>query len=270
MTQNGTLNLPLPVQYFCDGTPPGVPCREENFERRELQFVLPVAQTALVLVDLWNVHHIDSWVERETTVMREVILPVIAGARPTGLTIVQAPSPEVIRNQERLQKRVHGGWTDPDQNRPAADWPPPGFRSRVREYEPYRHPSYQPPDVRRFWDTLDTQLDISPLVELQESDFVVATGEQLHALLREREILHIFYAGFATNWCIMGRDYGVAAMHGRGYNVILLRDATEGVEFPDTLEEGWATELAVREVEQKYGFTATSRDFLAACDAASA
>ena len=54
-------------------------------------------------------------------------------------------------------------------------------------------------------------------------------------------------------------------MYGRGYNVILLRDATEGVEFPDTLEQGWATELAVREVEQKYGYTATSADLIAAC-----
>ena len=94
---------------------------------------------------------------------------------------------------------------------------------------------------------------------------IVATGEQLQALFREKRILHILYAGFSTNWCILGRDYGLAAMMARGYNVILLRDATEGIEFPDTLEAGWATELAVHEVEQKYGFTAATADFIEAC-----
>ena len=54
-------------------------------------------------------------------------------------------------------------------------------------------------------------------------------------------------------------------MKNRGYNPILLRDATTGVEFPDTLDTLQATELAVREVEQQHGFTATNRDFLAAC-----
>ena len=51
-------------------------------------------------------------------------------------------------------------------------------------------------------------------------------------------------------------------MKDRGYNPILLRDATTGVEFPDTLDALQATELAVREVEQQHGFTATNRDFL--------
>lgn len=257
--------LKLTVQYFCDSTPPGVPCREENFERRELEFCLPVAQTALVLVDLWNVHHIDSWVERERAVLKEAVIPVIGAARQAGLTIVQAPSPEVLRNQERLRRRVYGGWTDPDKDKPATDWPPADFQARRGKYDTFRNPRLHPPGIRRFWDKLDKELDLNPLVKMEDTDYVVATGDQLHGLCREREILHLVYAGFATNWCVLGRDYAVAAMHGRGYNIILLRDATEGVEFPDTLEAGWATELAIRDVEQKFGFTALSRDFLAAC-----
>ena len=58
--------LQLHVQYFQDSTPLDVPCREENFAIRALDFSLPVEQTALVLIDLWNVHHIASWVERNS------------------------------------------------------------------------------------------------------------------------------------------------------------------------------------------------------------
>ncbi len=56
-------------------------------------------------------------------------------------------------------------------------------------------------------------------------------------------------------------------MRGRGYNTIILREATEGVEFPDTLEKRWATQLAIREVEQRHGFSASNADFHVACDA---
>ena len=44
---------------------------------RELDFALPIGQTALVLIDLWNVHHIDSWIERAEAVTKEVIAPLI-------------------------------------------------------------------------------------------------------------------------------------------------------------------------------------------------
>ena len=84
---------------------------------------------------------------------------------------------------------------------------------------------------------------------------------------RTRRILHLLYIGFAINWCVLGKDYGIRAMKDRGYNPILLRDATTGVEFPDTLDTLQATELAVREVEQQHGFTASNRDFLTACRA---
>ena len=102
---------------------------------------------------------------------------------------------------------------------------------------------------------------------MEAGDFVVGTGQQLHDLCQERGILHLLFAGFATNWCILGRDYGIRAMRGRGYNTILVRDATEGVEFPDTLTARWATELAVREVEQVHGFSTSMADFYAACTA---
>ena len=56
-------------------------------------------------------------------------------------------------------------------------------------------------------------------------------------------------------------------MSRRGYNVILLRDATTGVEYPDTLESLSVTEVAIGEVENQVGFSASNGDFLAACAA---
>ena len=244
----------LRVRYFQDSPPEGQPYREEFFVRRETTMSLPVGQTALVLVDVWNNHFIESWLERASQVTRDAVVPVLEAARTAGLTIVHAPSPEVAAQFDQLARQR------PPPREPEPDWPPADFRNRQGAYAAYRGPRDQPPGIPRI-----EPLGMSPAIEVEEDDFVVATGQQLHDLCRERRILHLVFAGFATNWCVLGRDYGMRAMRRRGYNLILLRDATMGVEFPDTLGELTATELAVREAEQQIGFSASNEDFLAVC-----
>ena len=257
--------LKLDVQYFQDSTPEDIPCREENFVRREIPFVLPIKQTALVLVDLWNLHHIEGWIDRANSITKRIILPVTENARSAGITVVHAPSPEVVQNQNYAH--YHGHSVPPQ--KVDAKWPPEKFKSRKGEYAVFENPREQPPGLDFRWRELKSQLGMSHLMKVHETDFVVATGQQLHDLCEEKELLHLIYAGFATNWCILHRDYGIIQMSNRGYNCILIRDATEGIEFPDTLDKKWATEIAIREVEQRYGFTMLSKDFTEACSAVS-
>jgi len=53
--------IDLQIRCYNDSTEPPVPCREEFFLPRNLTFPIPLEPTALVLVDLWNMHHIQSW-----------------------------------------------------------------------------------------------------------------------------------------------------------------------------------------------------------------
>ena len=247
----------MKVRYYQDSTLVGVPCREENFERREIDMDLPVGQTALVLVDLWQHHFIDSWIERAGQVLRDHVLPGIEAGRSASLTIIHGPCPEVAEQYEQLKHHE----PDPSRGNPPA-WPPPEFRNRTGEYHAYRGPREQEPGIR----DIREERRMSDLVEVRDDDIVIATGEQLHKYLESQKILHLIYAGFATNWCIINRDYGIRAMRTRGYNTILLRDATPGVEFPDTLDNLFATELSIREVEQKFGFSASNVDFFRYCE----
>ena len=251
-------DLILPVRYYQDSTPQGIPCREENFERREIEMDLPLGLAALVLIDLWHDHFIRSWIERASQVLRERVLPVIDAARRAGIPIIHAPCPEVAAQYAQLEHH------EPAPKRNAnSEWPPAEFKRREGEYHAYRGPREQEPGIR----DIREERRMSDLVEVRDDDIVIATGEQMHAYLKSHGILHLIFAGFATNWCILNRDYGVKAMHERGYNTILLRDATTGVEFPDTLDGLWATELAIREVEQKYGFSTSNDDFFTYCKA---
>ena len=252
--------LNLRVRYFQDSTPADVPCRETAFIRREFEMPLPVAETALVLVDLWNVHFIESWIERAKQVTVDCVVPVIDTARKAGLMIVHAPSPPVAAQYPQLQRHK-----SPEPSAPST-WPPANFRSREGDYAVYRGPRSQPPGIGIHWDKLASQLSMSPAIGVQEDEYVIATEQQLHELLEEKRIMHLFFAGFATNWCVLGRDYGIRSMARYGYNIVLLRDATTGVEFPDTYDNLFTTEIAIREVEQQYGFSASNADFFKAVD----
>jgi nicotinamidase-related amidase len=228
-------------------------------------FPLPLEQTALVLVDFWDYHHIDSWLERAAKCVKRGCLPVLRAARKVGMTVIHAPSPEVAERHyaEKLKR-----YSPPPKYRlesaPPPDWPPPEFRRRQGDDAIFRDPRSQPPGIATHWHPA-TPLNITSLVDVRDDEFVIANAHQMHELLAERRVLHLVYIGFATNWCIINRDYGVRDMTCRGYNVILVRDATEGVEFPDTLRKRWATELAIREVEGRYGFTTSKKDFREAC-----
>ncbi len=251
--------LDLTVQYFQDSPAEDLPWREENFIRRCVDMRLPVEQTALVLVDTWDNHFIESWLERAEKVTREAVVPVLQAGRAAGLTIVHAPSPSVTPAFPQHMKRHRAA---PPGAPP--DWPPAEFRARQGAYAAFRGPRAQPPGIP------DIDIGMSPHIEVQDEDFVLATGLQLHDLCRARGILHLIYCGFATNWCILGRDYGMRSTARYGYNMLLLRQATMGVEYPDTVATCQATELAIREVETQLGFTAANADFLAACAAARA
>ena len=260
--------LDLRVRYFQDSTPVDVPCREENFVHRHIRMPLSLSQTALVLVDVWNVHFIESWIERAERITRESVLPILDTVRQCEqngerMTVVHAPSPPVAAQFEQLAR--HQKNPSVQSVSPSTNWPPAQFRQRSDEYQIFRGPRSQPPGIDIHWNKLASQLSISPQIEVKPEEEVIATGQQLHQLLAERQILHLIYVGFAINWCVLGRDYGIRAMAGRGYNIILLREATTGVEFPDTLDETFTTEIAVREVEQQYGFTASNQDFFQAC-----
>ena len=232
--------LDLRVRYFQDSTPLDIPCREENFVRRHIQMPLPLEQTALVLVDIWNVHFIKSWIERASKITREVILPILGAARQSPLAIIHAPSPPVAEQYDQLGGLVSSSAT------PKSIWPPTEFRHRSGEYTVFRGPRSQPPGIGAHWNPIADQLSISPLIDVLKEEYVIATGQQLHDLLARKGILHLIYVGFATNWCVLGRDYGIRAMSGRGYNIILLREATTGVEFPDTVDQLFTTEIAIR------------------------
>ena len=243
--------------------PPRLPYREEHFGYAQLDVSIPPKQAALVLVDCWDRIIVESFQERAGRICAETIRPVLAACRAAGITVVHAPSPPVAKEFRQF-------WPEPEAASeaapplPAADaWPPPAFAQRQGEWaglQARRSGAHQAQ-----LDRIDRDRSIHPAVVPRAGDFVIATGDQLHRLCRQRGILYLFYAGFATNICVLDRDYGLRAMRERGYALVLLRDATTGVEARDTYPTLACTNVMIHQFELRdVAGTVTTDAFLAA------
>lgn len=254
--------LALQLRHYHFDFEERAPWREESMHDLVATRTFDPAQVALVLVDCWDRHYLKSYLERTDQIIRERIVPVVDACHDAGITVVHAPSPaQAKRYPQWLQYASDEDLFTPPPPAHQPDWPPQEFRCRHGEYQQFAKP---PGAVVQAWRVVEAdQRKIVPELEPRDDEFVVASGRQLHRLCHHRKILHLIYVGFATNMCVVARDYGMRAMQQRGYNVILLRDCTTGIEAYDTLETMALTRAAILEVEMLLGFTSTSESLIA-------
>ena len=252
-------NFDLTVRYSREMSDPELPCREEHFGHGQMDWTLSTEACALVLVDCWDQHVVETHLERGGRISRERILPVVRACRSAGIAVVHAPSPP--------QAKLYPQWTRYADERTlfgssgtGPDWPPEDLRRRTGDYAALARP---PEPHRERWARESPTRKIMDFLGPEPEDYVVATGEQLHRLCRHRRIVHLFYAGFAANICVQRRDYGVWAMIDRGYNTILLRDCTTAIEHSETWDGMWLTRCSILDMELRAA-SATSESLVTA------
>ncbi|MEJ7692765.1 isochorismatase family protein [Daejeonella sp.] len=233
---------------------PGQEWLETNTRYANLDWNLPVSQTALVLLDVWQRHYIKETEYRAEKIINDKYLPLLAKVREQGMQVIHAPSPEAAMkhpNWVKLVSRV-------EMNPPKDTWPPVEFRNLSGPYRAYRRPT-EPREAER---QALPELTFHPKVTPRANEAVVATGEELHRYCKQKGILFLLYAGFNTNACIISRDYGATQMTNRGYSVSLLRDCTTGMETKETQAKLLQTNGAILLLEMFGQYSITSDEVL--------
>ena len=230
---------------------------EADCHRRSLRWELPLQQVALVLVDVWSEHYIQTHLERATRITRERIVPVLRAFRQLGALVVHGPSPDCARKYAAfLEAEVE------NPRPPGADWPPAEFRRREGKYASFVRPGME---QSAEYDRIIRQRRIVPEAEPGGDDRVVANGEALHRLLARRGGLFLFYMGFAANMCVPSRDYGMRAMKERGYEIVLVEDCTTAIEVGDTAGDLTLSRACAVDAALTIGYTTSSSELLEAC-----
>lgn len=221
-------------------------------------FELPLDKTALVGMHCWNIGCADGpavdmnfcvgigWPQatREAgRIMADVIRPVMDAARRTGMAVCH----------------VESDWMDGQY---------PHIESRRQALEAL-HPRHQAMEDRAHGkaylrDSPLASMQRAALVAPQDDEPLVFYSDQLDTYLQTRGIETIFYTGFAADMCLLGAEGGARAMLARGYRCIVLRDATVGVETPQSFSERLSTRYALQLFEWKIGYGTTSTAFLEA------
>ncbi|MBI3946224.1 MAG: isochorismatase family protein [Armatimonadetes bacterium] len=243
-------------------TDPGVELAEENYRHATLDWKMPLREAALISIDVWNYHYSRDTLERIEEITREKIAPFLAACRAHGLQVIHTPAGPVAQKHPNFirmrpeEARPQVPWPD------SPRWPPADFAWKSGAYAQYARP-HEPWDEARVKHRT-TQRDFHELARPVGNEPVILDGEDLHRYCAERGILHLFFIGFNTNACIIGRDYGVRAMGGRGYHIILVRDATTGMETAETVKDLTCTKGTIATFEQFTGYTVTTAELIQA------
>jgi nicotinamidase-related amidase len=251
----GSSLLRIAPRYYRWHVDPGVDWVETNTEYAHLDWKIRVEQAALVLVDVWEGHYLADCEARINEITEKNLSPLLGFVRKSGMRIIHAPSPDTAKRQSgwvRLADKNPLRETDPE-------WPPKAFVKKEENFAPFARP-FEPRASEL--DVLRTDRQIHSLAQPLEGEAVVANGEELHQYCKQNGILFLFYAGFNTNCCVLLRDYGTVAMRDRGYEVILIRDCTTGMESYDSQEQLRQTNGTILFLEMFRAYPTTSDEII--------
>jgi len=250
-------SLHIRPRYYRWYVDPGVEWVEIHTGYAHLDWEIPLSQAALVLVDVWDRHYLKDTAARAEEIVQQKIRPLLSVCREAGLQIIHAPAPD--------QAKKHPAWVrligeEEPTGEPEEDWPPREFRSKSGAYQEYAHPEEPREEERK---KLRAGLTMHHAVQPEGEEVVIATGEELHRYCKQQGILFLFYLGFNTNACVLLRDYGTLAMGRRGYEIIIVRDCTTGMESFETHEALGQTRGAILFLEMFGKYSVTSEDLIA-------
>ena len=129
-------------------------------------------------------------------------------------------------------------------------------------------------DVLEAWKPPTPILEHASIIAPAEDEPLVL--KQYYSGFHETNLDSVLRGYGARNLVVVGFDSRIClgqtvtdAMY-RNYQVVVLRDAIRTLEYPDTKEGEWANRIAIRFIEGNVGYTTTTDDFIAACDAVAA
>jgi type 1 glutamine amidotransferase/nicotinamidase-related amidase len=223
---------------------------KETHEVRDL----PVAETAIIICDMWDNHWCRGATERCDAIAKNMA-PVIATARAKGVQIVHAPSDCMDFYADTPQRRRM-------QLAPAAKPPAP---LEIKE------PALPIDDSDGGCDTGDAMYLAwtrqNPRIDIGEFDGISDNGAEVYNLVQQLGIKNLIVVGVHTNMCVLGRSFAIRQMTKWGVRCVLVRDLTDTMYNPKMRpfvahEKG--TDLVVEHIEKYWAPSTTSAELIEA------
>jgi nicotinamidase-related amidase len=208
-----------------------------------------VAETAIIICDVWDDHWCRSCAQR-VGVMVPKINAVINAARRHGVMIIHAPSDTVDKYADTPYRRRM-------QAAPKAEPPVPILRRCPLDEK--KEPPL-PIDISK--SDCDDPFPGSQVIrhsrqhhglDITGFDGISADGQEIFNFCEQEGIRNIVILGVHTNYCILARSFGIRQMVRLGRNVVLCRDLTDAMydpRQPPYVSQARGTELVIEHIEK--------------------
>lgn len=218
-----------------------------------IQKDFPVADTAILLCDMWDKHWCSGATER-VAAMAPIMDSVIKTARKNGVQIIHSPSDTLdFYDDTPYRQRI-------------ANIP------RVASPEPLDLPDPPLPidDSDGGCDTGEEPWHKAwsrqhPAIEITGDDVISDNGEEIYSLMQQQGIKNLVIMGVHTNMCVLGRSFGIKQMTRWSVRCILVRDLTDAMYNPKRapyVSHERGTELVVEHIEKYWCPSILSEDIL--------
>ncbi len=248
----------------------------DRFHTLQQAEIWDAARTAVVVCDMWDLHHSQNAVRRV-----EELAPrmneFLNAMREHGALIIHAPSDcmEAYADHPGRRRAIQA---------PRADNLPDGIGQwlhRLPSEEQAVYPIDQSdggvdddPEELVQWHARLSEMGRNPrapwtrqteLLEIADEDAISDRGVEIWNLLEQHEIAHVMLVGVHTNMCVLGRPFGLRQMVRHGRQTVLVRDLTDTMYNPQRwpyVSHHSGTDLIVEHIERHVCPTITSDQIL--------
>jgi nicotinamidase-related amidase len=221
-----------------------------------------VAQTAIIICDMWNTHTCASSAQR-VAAMAPRMNGVVTSARSMGVMIIHAPSDtmkfyEGTPQRLRMQRARKAASPFPIATRCGRD------AEEERDFpindsaggcdDPVVKAETGPPWP---WTRENAAIDVAGF------DGVSDVGQEIYNFCKQEGITNIALMGVHANICILNRSFGARQMTRLGFHVVVVRDLVDSMYDPRTrpfVSHTRGTELVIEHIETKWCPTILSSD----------
>lgn len=233
-------------------------------------------QTAIIVCDMWDLHHCKNAVIRERE-MAPRMNDLLEKSRAQGVFIIHAPS-SCMKYYEGHPARERAKAAPKAATLPAdiASW-----CRQIPAEEQGKYPIDQTdggeddgPKEHAAWAEELKAKGLNPrapwtrqidVLKIYDHDAISDSGVEVWNLLEQRGISNVILVGVHVNMCVAGRPFGLRQMAKNGKRVVLMRDLTDSMYNPARwpfVDHQRGTELFIEHLEKYVSPTITSDQIL--------
>lgn len=217
----------------------------------ERQAEWQAAHTALIIVDMWDLHW-SSGATARVNMLAPRVDAIARAVRAQGGLVVHAPS-DVTAAYGDHPARLNAKRAPFQALPPLSEHADPPLP--IDDSDEGSDTGEAAPFVA--WSRQHSAIGIEPHDALSDD------LQEIHNTLQQHAVQHLLYAGVHLNMCVLNRPFGIKRMTRLGYDPVLIRDATDTMYNPymrPYVSHDEGTRLVVRYVEQFWCPTIDSSD----------